>query len=178
MRDSIRERFLDSLSPEVRQRFEAARDQALQDPKLQELKANADKANGEFFKAMREKMLEIDPGLSDIIKQQAQKAWRDHKGPPGGGNDIPGLGNLSDAEKQQFLAAREKAKNDPAVQAAEKQKEDAATPDDRRAAMDAYRLAMRQAILKADPSLAPLLDKIGNKGGPPPAPAASSAPKQ
>ncbi len=71
-------RFLESLPPETRKRFEAAREKALQNPKLQELRHAAERAKRDFLKAMRDKMLEIDPGLADIVKKRAgeRKSWK------------------------------------------------------------------------------------------------------
>ena len=166
----MRERFLENLPPEVRERFEAARGKALQDPKIQELRAAAESANREFFQSMRKKMLEIDPGLKEIVERQA----REGRGPKdnmkegrreGGGRD-PGFANLTDAEKEKLMAAREKAKSDPVVQAAAKAKDEAATPEARKAAGEEFRKAMHLAILKADPTLGPVLEKMAPK--PPP----------
>jgi len=168
MRDKMREKFLENLPPDIRQRFEAAREKALQDPKIQELRKEADRANGEFFKAMREKMMELDPGLAEIVKKQAMeggKGWKDRKGPGG----PPGMGSLSEDEHKKLMAAREKAKADPSVQAAEKKKESAQSPEDRKTASEEYRKTMHEAILRADPSVAPLLEKMAPKP-PPPAP--------
>ena len=109
-------RFLESLPPETRKRFEAAREKALEDPKLQELRQAADRAKRDFLKAMRDKMLEIDPGLADIIKKRAgeRKSWRGWREE----GTRSGLGNLSEDELEKLMSAREKAKSDPAVQAA------------------------------------------------------------
>lgn len=171
----MKERFLENLPPEVRQRFETARNQALEDPKIKELRSNVEAANRQFFDAMRKKMLEIDPGLKDIVEQQARGAG---KGPKeekegrreGGGRDA-GFANLTDAEKQQLMAAREKAKSDPAVLAAGKAKDEASTPEARKATGEEFRKAMHVAMLKADPSIGPVLEKMTPKpqpGGPVP----------
>lgn len=191
MRDKMRERFLENLSPEIRQRFEEVREKAMQDPALQELRKTADKANRDFFKAVRDKMMELDPGLVDIVKNntgggpgkgpkknevaaagpqadtlasagkqggpKGENKGRGWRGPKEGPS---GLAGMTDAERQQYMAARETAKNDPAVQAAEKKKQDAPTPEARQAAADEYRKAMSAAIVKADPSLAPLVEKM------------------
>lgn len=193
MRDKMRERFMENLSPENRERFEAAREKALQDPELQELRKNADKAGREFFKAMRDKMLEIDPGLADIVKNNAGKGPKvakndegaapgmsespetskkdgdEGKGPKGQGrwhhkpkegSGGTGLASLTEEERQKYMAAREKAKEDPTVQAAEKAKQGAETPDARQRATEEYRKAMNDAIVKVDPSMAPLIEKM------------------
>lgn len=167
MRDKMREKFLENLPPEIRGRFEAARNKALEDPKIQQMRKDADRANEEFFKAMRQKMMEIDPGLGEYVKKHAMEGGKGMKDRmdrgPGG---PPGFGNLSEGERQKVLDAREKAKTDPAVQAAEKKKESAQTPEERKAASEEWRKAMRDATLRVDPSLAPLLDKMA----PPPPP--------
>jgi len=173
MRDR-KERFLDNLDPAERERFLKARQQALQDPAIQELRKKADDANRELFKAVRDKMQEIDPGLAEIIKDQVKN--HPEGGPGFGHGDGPGRGpgfaNLSEAERDKLMAVREKAKADPAVQAAEQKKGAAQSPQERAAAGEEYRKAMRAAMLKADPSLAPLLDKLeaAKPPGPPPPP--------
>jgi hypothetical protein len=173
MRMKMKERFLENLSPENRRRFEAAREKALQDPRIQELRKSAESANREFFGAMRKKMMEIDPGLEEIVKKNAlvgdkgRERWE-------GRRDGGGFGDLSEPERQQLMAAREKAKADPSVRAAEKLKEQAATPEDRKAASEEFRKVMHAALLKADPTLGPILEKMVPKS-PPPAPPAADA---
>ncbi|HET9522663.1 MAG TPA: hypothetical protein VFO90_00440, partial [Terrimicrobiaceae bacterium] len=68
-----RERLLESLPPEMRDRFEAAREKAMQDPKLRELRRTAEKAKRDFFKAMRTKMMEIDPALADMVRKRVME---------------------------------------------------------------------------------------------------------
>jgi hypothetical protein len=61
------------------------------------------------------------------------------------------LANLSPDERQKFQAAHRKAMQEPSVQAAR---------DKMRQAHKEFRDAMRAAMLKADPSVAPILSKI------------------
>ena len=166
-REKMREKFLENLPPEVRQRFAAARNKAMQDPRIQQLRQEADRANGAFFKAVREKMMEIDPELAEIVKKQARKDGKDPKSRPDRKKDSTGFAALTPEEHQKILSTREKAKADPAVQAAEKKKADAQSPEDRRVAGEQYRQAMQDAMLKIDPSLAPLLEKLAPKPRPP-----------
>lgn len=165
----MRDRFLENLPPEVRQRFEAARNQAMEDPKIKELRTGAEEANRQFFSAMRKKMLEIDPGLKEIVEKQSRgvgKGPKDEKeGRREGGRD-GGFANLTDAEKEKLMAAREKAKADPVVQAAAKAKDAAATPEARKAAGEEFRKAMHVALLNADPTLGPILEKVAPKPAP------------
>jgi uncharacterized protein YbaA (DUF1428 family) len=61
------------------------------------------------------------------------------------------LANLSPEERQKFEAARQKAMQDPSVQAAH---------DKMRQAHKEFQDAMRAAMLKADPSIQPVLNKM------------------
>lgn len=169
MRDFMKERIRESLPPEVRQRFDEARQKALQDPKIQSLQKQVDSANRQFFKAMRDKMMEIDPGLGDLVKNHfvdsgPKKEGKDGKEGGGkrreGGDGTPGIARLNEAERQQLMAARTTAKADPAVQAAEKNRDAATTPAERTAAAEAYHKAMHDALLKADPTIGPVLEKM------------------
>lgn len=168
----------DQLPPEVRERFDAARKKALEDPGIQALRSNAEKANQEFFGAMRKKMLEIDPGLADVVKDKLKD--KPGHGWQGGFDKEKGLDSLTEGERQRLMAARTVANNDPAVQAAEQKKNAAQNPEERMAAMKEYRKAMDEAILKADPTLAPVLEKIkpSKRGRPGPKPGAPAAPPQ
>ena len=75
----------------------------------------------------------------------------------GGGPEGPGgpmreaLESLTPAERQQLKAAHEKAEADPAV---------AAAHENAKEAMKAAHEAMKAAMLKADPTIGPILDKL------------------
>jgi Spy/CpxP family protein refolding chaperone len=76
--------------------------------------------------------------------------------PGAGGNGQNGrwekrLANLSPEDRQKVEAAREKAMQDPAVQAAREKMREASRE---------FREAMHAAMLKADPSIKPILDKM------------------
>ena len=64
------------------------------------------------------------------------------------------LANLSTDERAKLRAAHQKAIADPAFQAAK---------DRRRQAMKDFRDARRAALLRADPTIQPILDKIPNR---------------
>lgn len=155
--------MLENLPPEIRARFEAARDKAMQDPAIQELKKRVEAGNDELRKAMRDAIIKADPGLAEYIRKRMNDKMKDGK--PG---EPPGVANLSDGDRQKLMAAREKANSDPAVVAAEELKRNAKTPEERRAAMDQFHKAMKAAILKVDPSLAPVLEQMKPPQGPPP----------
>ena len=72
-----------------------------------------------------------------------------------GGHWQKRMANLSPDEQQKLISARQKAMQDPAVQAAEEKMKEA-----RRA----YMTSMRAAMLKADPSVQSVLDKMPRGG--------------
>ena len=155
MRERFRDKMMENLPPEIRARFEAAREKAMQDPSIQELKKTADTASEAFRKAMREAIIKADPGLAEIIKERVKDKMK-----MGKAGEPPGLANLSEGDRQKLMAAREKAKSDPAVVAAEALKQSAKTPEERHAAMEQFHKAMKAALLSADPSLGPILDQL------------------
>ena len=57
-----------------------------------------------------------------------------------------------------------KVKNDPVVIAARQAKQSANTPEARHAAEEALHKASREAMVKADPLIAPILDKLHPPG--------------
>ena len=153
-------KFLEGVPEETRQRFLAAREKALEDPKLQRLRKDAELANREFFKAMRTKMLEIDPGLAELVRKRSmgfkiRRAWSEE-----------GLNALSDEERQKLLNVSEKVYDHAGVQTAEKKKWNANTTAERKAALEAYRKALSDAMTKVDPSIAPILDKLDSPQSP------------
>jgi len=153
-------RFLERVPEETRQRFLAAREKALEDPKLQQLRKNAQRANRDFFKAMRTKMLEIDPGLDELVRKfsmqfRARRAWSE-----------AGLSALSEEERHKLLGLMAQVERDPTVDAAEKKKWDAVTTAERRTASESYREAVSKAMTKADPSIASILDKLTSAQAP------------
>ncbi len=66
------------------------------------------------------------------------------------------LANLSSDERIKLRAANQKAMADPAVQAAKERAKQA---------MKDFRSLKRAALLRADPTLQPILDKIPERGG-------------
>lgn len=61
------------------------------------------------------------------------------------------FGNMSQEDREKLKAAREKAMQDPKVQDAQ---------ENAKAANEAFQNARRQALLAADPSVGPILDKV------------------
>ena len=165
-------KFLEGVPEETRQRFLAVREKALEDPKLQRLRKDAQRANREFFKGMRTKMLEIDPGLAELVRKvsmqfRARRAWSEAR-----------LNALSEEERHKLLRLMAQVEDDPAVAAAEKKRWDAVTTAERKTVIEAYRQAVSKAMAKVDPSIAPILDKLTSSPGPAMTPAATTADDQ
>jgi len=154
------------LAPEERKRLAAAREKANDDPTVRSLREAKEKLGEQLASAMRAAMLAADPSLGptlDKIKEARDRAkgMRDK------------FRSLTPEQKQQLKAARQKAKDDPAVQTAREKLRDAQGPDAKRAAAREMHEAMKAAMLKVDPSLGSLLDQLGPPGpggpdGPPP----------
>ncbi|MEY2906997.1 MAG: hypothetical protein RLZZ408_1468 [Verrucomicrobiota bacterium] len=77
-----------------------------------------------------------------------------------GGHVRKNLANLTDAERQQLKAAMKQIKNDPQLVASREAVKEAQTKEARIAARQENRKIRRDLLLKADPSLAPVLAKI------------------
>lgn len=100
-------------------------------------------------------LIAADAPKPDAPKGDAPKGEGKRKGP-----SKPD--SVSDDDWKKFLAASEKAKEDPAVKAAEaKAKEDPKDADNRKAVME----ARKAAILKADASLEPVLKALEEARG-------------
>jgi len=183
------------LTPEEREQVKAAHDKAIAaDPSLKDKMHAAQEAFQEAREALHDAMIKIDPSVEAILaklpkpRAGGKHGGKDRLGKRGssdqamngssgaedgdkrGHHGPPGLANLSESERSQLMAAREKAKSDPAVTAAREAKKNATTPEARRAAEEAMHKAMHDAMIKADPSLGPVLEKLRAGGRPPAAP--------
>jgi hypothetical protein len=156
--------FLESLPEDVRDRFKAAREEAMKDPKIQALREKAEAAGKELRDAMRDAIAAKDPDLaaqvSEILKTKEKASGTKEKKVRQAGQIESAIQKLPPAERDRLTAAREIAKQAPAVQSAEATMKSAQTPEDRREAATNFQKAMRDAMLTADPSLADILDKI------------------
>jgi hypothetical protein len=148
-------RPLKGLPPEEAQRLAAAREKAKNDPTVTALRAAREDLDRQLRNAMRAALLASDPGLAPTLdkvekSRERARAMRAR------------YQSLTPEEKQQLKSARQTAQQDPAVVAArEKMKSAGSEPGQRRDAARELHQAMKSAMLKADPSIAPLLQKIG-----------------
>jgi hypothetical protein len=75
------------------------------------------------------------------------------------------MANLTESERQQLKSLHEQVKNDPAVIAAKQAKRSATNPEARHAAEESMHQVINDAIIKADPSVEAILEKLHPSGG-------------
>lgn len=146
-----------NLSLEERQRLAAAREKAKDEPTVRSLREAKEKVGDQLAAAMRAAMLAADPTLGpalDKIEAARDRAKETRER----------FRSLTPEQRQQLKAARQKAKDDPAVQAARQKLRAAEGAEARRAAAREMRETMKTAMLKSDPSLASLLEQLGPRG--------------
>ena len=171
-----------NLTQTEREQLKAAHDKAIQkDPSLEEKMKAAHQSMESARQAMHDAMIAVDPSVEPILKKITPPKWGgEHRNRPdaqtnSGSSGVapqekhgqpPGFANLTPAEQVQLKALHEQVKNDPAVVAAHDAVKNATTPEEHRAAKEALHKAMHDAMLKADPSIEPVLAKL-HPGGPP-----------
>lgn len=156
--------LIEALPEDVRNRFKEAREEAMKDPKIQALREKAEAAGKELRDAVREAIAAKDPDLasqlSEVLKTREKDSGAKEKKFRPGAQIETAIQKLPPAERDRLTAAREIAKQAPAVQSAEAAMKAAQTPEARKDAAKNFHKAMREAMLTADPSLADILDKI------------------
>ena len=174
-----RDKFSEGMPEEMKEKFQAARDELLQDPEMKALKEKADQAGKEFREAMREAMMNRDPELAKQVGdffESRKKQFEERKKNDGdrpkkhkdkGESSKP---PIPPEQRDRMEKAREIAKQAPAVQSAEAKLKAAQSPEERAAAGKEFREAMRNAMLTADPSLADVLEQKAPPTPPEPIP--------
>jgi hypothetical protein len=181
------------LSKEERAQVKAAHDKAIQqNPVLDQKMQAAQQAMEEARRSMHDAMIKADPTVEPILVKMTPPKWvGKHEGAPGAPNSLavgaspastpaatkaagwkpdaphehPGMATLTESERQQIKSLHEQLKNDPAVVAARQAKQAATTAEARNAAEEVLHQAMRDAMIKADPSVEPILAKLHPAGG-------------
>jgi hypothetical protein len=156
---------LANLSEADRKKVKAAHDAAIQkDPSLEQGMKNARQAMEKARKAMHDAMIAVDPSVAPILATMTKPSGENGPRPWKHDGAGQGMANLTESEREQLKAAHEKVKNDPVVIAARQAKQSANTPEARHAAEEALHKASREAMVKADPLIAPILDKLHPPG--------------
>ena len=147
------------LAPDEARRLKAARDKAADDPSIRALKASRDAIDQQIETAMDSAILAADPGLAPVLAQIKEARGR--------ANQMrEKFESLTPDQKQALKSARDAAKDDPAVIAARDKIKSAQSPEERREARRAMHEAMKAAMTKQNPDLAPLLENLGPPPGP------------
>jgi hypothetical protein len=164
---------MSQLSDAERSQLKAAHDKAIeQDPTLQEKMKEAYDTMEAARQGMNDAMVKFDPGVEAILAKivPPKREWKKEGWPNQGGKtlrpwkyDSPGgkgMANLSVAERQRVKVLHEQVKNNPAIVAARDAMKQATTPDARKEAARNLYQARRGAMVKADPSIEPILEKL------------------
>jgi hypothetical protein len=173
------------LSQSERAQVKSAHDLAIQqDPSLEQKMQAARQAMDEARKEMHDAMIKADPSVEPILAKMMPPKWGGHIGPgtpeavKGTNSAMPfqngkslgkesnlgrmdrGLANLSESERRRVISLHEQVKNDPEVIASREDLKNAMTPESRQEAQKKYREVMRDAMIKMDPSIEPILEKM------------------
>ena len=167
--------ILRDLPPEDRRKLKQARRAALADPAVQSARAGGDKRAA--AKAMREAMLRSDPSVGPILDKVRTEEREKRRGgqPPAapgavtpaksgaakrGGEMGRQLAFLPADERARLIGASRTAQSDPKVVTLRQAWTAAGTPEAKAQAGKAYRAGLRDAMLRNDPSLAPIVQKV------------------
>jgi hypothetical protein len=173
-------KFSEGMPKGVKEKFQAARDELLQDPEMKALKEKAEQAGNEFRDSMREAMMNRNPELAKQVGDFFESHKKQFENRDKNADDRPkkhkdkgkaSKPTIPPEQRDQMEKAREIAKQAPAVQSAEAKYKLAQSPEDRDVAGKELREAMRAAILTADPSLASALEQKAPPTPPEPKPA-------
>ena len=126
---------LESLTPAERKQLIDARQKAMEAPELAEVKKNAEAARKEVMDAVKAAILKADPSLAPILEKAKEGGFKD----------------ITPEERQKLQDARKAAMQNPDVEKARTN----AQPAEK-----AFRDALHAAMLKADPTLGPVLEKV------------------
>jgi len=178
------------FTPEEREKLKAAHEKIEGDKEVEAAKEKAKQANQEMADLIRKKLIAADPSvepLLDKLKDAREKMVdrvkdrQENRGPgksagPGAGDGADARrhgdgpkANLTEDERKTLNAAREKARTDPAVEAAKAKVDSSESPAEKQAAREALHSALQDAMAKANPETAAILEKIKAEHGGKPA---------
>jgi hypothetical protein len=158
MQNPARAAIMQSLSAEDRQRLFSARMAAMNDPQVRAAFANRQADPQRFRLTMRDAMIKADPSVAPTF-QKIQQAVQQARGDQAQ-KFQKRVGFLSDDERSTLVKTRQSVQNDPAVAAARQQRDATTTPEARQQAERIYQQAVQGAMIRTDPKVSPILDKI------------------
>lgn len=148
-----------NLTPDEAQRLRAAREKAKDNPTIKSLREARDTIDSQLENAMDAAVLAADATLAPVLEKVKAARSRAKE-------NFGRFESMTPDQKQSLKAAREAAKDDPAVVTAREKMKSAQDPQAKREAAREFHEAMKAAMTKQNPALAPLLEKLG----PPPPP--------
>jgi hypothetical protein len=104
---------------------------------------------------MHQAMVKADPRTEELLKKR--ESHGDRKPGEFGDKAREALQDMSPEQKQKMKAVMDQVKGDPSVQAAREKLKNSQNPEDKKAAAEELRTALKAAVSKVDPSL---VDKI------------------
>jgi hypothetical protein len=145
------------LPPEEAKRLATAREKAKDDPTVRSLIEARDALDEQLEQAVNAAILAADPGLAPTLEKVKQsrnraKGIRDR------------FESLTPEQREQLKSARLAAKNATEVVAAREKMKSADSPEARLEAGKALFQAMKAAMIRQDPGLAALLERLGPGG--------------
>ena len=143
-----------NLTPEEVQRLRAAREKAKDDPTIKSLRDARDEIDSKLENAMNTAILAADATLAPVLEKVKAARSRAKE-------NVGRFKSMTPDEKQSLKAAREAAEDDPTVVAAREKMKSAQEPQARSEAEREFHEAMKAAMIKQNPDLAPLLEKLG-----------------
>lgn len=164
------------INSDEAKRLAEARKKAEEDPTVKSLKEARKNLDQQLESAMNAAMVAADPSVAQTVEKvkesrERAKGMRER------------FDSLTSDQRQQLKTARESAMKDPSVAAAREKMKTAEGPEAKRAAGREVHEAIKAAMLKENPDLAPVLDSLGQRergmrgprpgggpGGPPPPP--------
>jgi hypothetical protein len=149
-----------NITREEAQRLHQAREKAMEDPTVRSLHQAREALDKQLESAMDAAMTAADPAIGPVLEKVKQARGR--------AKDLRDrFQSLTPEQREALKAARDAAKDDPAVVAAREKMKAADGMEAKRAAGREMHEAIKAAIAKQNPALAPLLDQLGPPPGGP-----------
>lgn len=146
------------LTQEEVAHLKAARIAAQKDPAVREAMRQHRMDSRQFHQLIRDTMIKEDPSVAPILEKLGNKgrqfgeAWKQQ------------FSKLTPEEQSKMRNAHQMAMKDPSVVTAREQFQQANSPEQRREAAKNMGASVKKAMIKADPSVAPLIEKMRPRG--------------
>ncbi len=164
---------------ELQKKFMEASKEINEEPALKKLKADLEKAQKAYTEAFEAALAKNDLELLAKYKELREAGMERFHAPRPEAAKVPsGYDTLSEEERKKLFETRKQAMESPALKDARQKRNAARTEEERRAAEQEYKTALRKAMLAVDAKLEGLLDKLDGKPTPAPSPQPEAAEKK